>query len=126
MKPSKEQKPKSLNFKGKIYVLTKGSSFSASAVLSTKLHGEERVTFVDEETGSSYNGTVAGYGKTYEQPNTKLQAKISFIHIDATNKTEIDGYGVKPDVEILPTYEDRLNNVDPELEWILEDIEQNK
>lgn len=126
LKPSKEQKPKPLNFKGKIYVLINGSSFSASAVLSTKLHGEKRATFVGEETGGAYNGTVAGLSKTYELPNSKVQAKISLLYIDAPNKTVIDGYGVKPDVEILPTYKDRLNNVDPELEWILEDIAQNK
>ena len=126
LKPCKERKPKPLNFKGKIYVLINGNSFSASAVLSAKLHGEERATFVGEETGGAYNGTVAGFGKNYELPNTKVQAKFGLMHIDATNKTMIDGHGVKPDVEILPTYKDRLNNVDPELEWVLVDIEQNK
>lgn len=125
LKPSKEQKPKPLNFKGKIYVLINGNSFSASAVLSTKLHGEQRATFVGEETGGAYNGTVAGFSKSYELPNSKVIAKLGLLYMDATNKTTIDGYGVKPDFEILPTYKDRLNNVDPELEWVLENIEQN-
>ena len=34
--------------------------------------------------------------------------------------------GVKPDVYIVPTHEDRLNGKDPELEWILMDIEKDK
>lgn len=126
LKPSKEQVPKPLNFKGEIYVLINGNSFSASAVLSAKLHGEERATFVGEETGGAYNGTVAGFSEYYELPNSKVQAKFGLMYIDATIKTMSDGYGVKPDVEILPTYKDRLNNVDPELEWILENIAQNK
>lgn len=125
-KSSKEQEPKPLNFKGKIYVLINGNSFSASSVISTKLKGDNRATFVGEETGGAYNGTVAGFYKVYELPNTKVRARIGLAHIDAPHKTTPDGYGVKPDVEILPTYTDRLNNVDPELQWILEDIEQKK
>ncbi len=123
-KASREQDPKPNNFKGKIYVLINGNSFSASSVLSTKLHGDQRATFVGEETGGAYNGTVAGFYKVYELPNTKVKARIGLAHIDAPYKTEPDGYGVKPDVEILPTYQDRLNQRDPELEWVLEDIER--
>jgi C-terminal processing protease CtpA/Prc len=121
--PAKEQEPKSLNFKGKIYVLINGSSFSASSVLSSQLKGTNRATFVGEETGGAYNGTVAGLFKIYELPNTKVTARIGLMQLDSKQKTDIEGYGIKPDVEILPTYQDRLNNIDTELEWILNDIE---
>lgn len=123
-KSSKEQEAKPFNFKGKIYVLINGNSFSASSIISTRLQGSERATFVGEETGGAYNGTVAGYYKIYELPNTKVRARIGLAHIDALYKATPDGYGVKPDIEILPTYEDRLNNIDPELEWVLEDLGQ--
>jgi C-terminal processing protease CtpA/Prc len=122
-KAAKEQEPKPLNFKGKIYVLVNGNSFSASSVLSTQLKGSKRATIVGEETGGAYNGTVAGLYKIYELPNTKVRARIGLMHIDSKYKVEPDGYGVKPDVEIIPTYQDRLNNIDPELEWVLKDIE---
>ena len=125
-KPAKERKSKPLNFKGKIYVLINGNSFSASSVLSTQLKGSKRAIFVGEETGGAYNGTVAGLFKIYELPNTKVQARIGLAHIDSKYKTDKDGYGVKPDVEIIPTYQDRLDNIDPELEWILKDIETKK
>ena len=121
-KYAKEQEPKPLNFKGKIYVLINGNSFSASSILSTQLKGTKRATFVGEETGGAYNGTVAGLYKTYELPNTKVKANIGMLHIDSKYKIEPDGYGIKPDIEIVPTYKDRLNNRDPELEWILKDI----
>ena len=121
---AKEKEPKPLNFKGKIYVLINGNSFSASSVLSTQLDGTNRATFVGEETGGAYNGTVAGLMKRYTLPNTKIKATIGLLHIDSKHKTAIDGYGVKPDIEILPTYQDRLNNIDPELEWVLNDIEK--
>ncbi len=125
-KASKEHEPNPLNFKGKLYVIINGNSFSASSILSTQLKGTNRATFAGEETGGAYNGTVAGYYKVYELPNTKVKARIGLMHIDSKFKTTPDGYGIKPDVEILPSYQDRLNGVDPELEWILNDIKQKR
>lgn len=126
LKASKEREPNPLNFKGNIYVLINGNSFSASSILSTQLDGSNRATFVGEETGGAYNGTVAGYYKVYELPNTKIRARIGLMHIDSKFKTTPDGYGIKPDVEITPTYQDRLNGVDPELQWVLNDIEAKR
>ena len=125
-KSSKERAPSPLNFKGNIYVLINGNSFSASSILSTQLKGSKRATFIGEETGGAYNGTVAGYYKNYELPNTKVRARIGLMHIDSKYKTTPDGYGVKPDVKIIPTYQDRLNNIDPELEWVLNVIESKR
>ena len=125
-KAAKEQEPSPLNFKGNVYVLINGNSFSASSILSTQLKGSKRATFVGEETGGAYNGTVAGFYKNYQLPNTKIRARIGLMHIDSKYKTEPDGYGVKPDEEIIPTYQDRLNNIDPELDWVLKDIYNKK
>ena len=125
-KSSKEQEPKPLNFKGEIYALINGNSFSASSVLSTQLKGSKRAIFVGEETGGAYNGTVAGIYKIYELPNTKVKARIGLMHIDSKFKTDPDGFGVKPDITIIPTLADRLNRIDPELEWILNDIKTKK
>ncbi|QCE43278.1 S41 family peptidase [Psychroserpens sp. NJDZ02] len=126
LKQAKVSAPKALNFKGKIYVLINGNSFSSSSVLSSKLHGAQRATFVGEETGGAYNGTVAGLMKRYILPNTKVEARIGLLYMDTKQKMSTDGYGVKPDVKITPTYQDRLNNIDPELQWVLEDIEGQK
>lgn len=122
---AKAQEPNPLNFKGDVYVLINGNSFSASSVISTQLKGDNRAVFVGEETGGAYNGTVAGQYKIYTLPNTKVRARIGLMHIDAKHKTTPDGYGIKPDVIITPKYQDRLNDRDPELEWVLNRIKQN-
>jgi len=119
---SKLKKLNTNNFKGKIYVLINGYSFSASSTLSTNLHATKRATFVGEETGGSYNGTVAGQSKFVILPNSKVRLKFGLMQIETPYKTEPDGYGIKPDVEIIPTQKDRLQKRDPELEWVLEDI----
>ncbi|HBK71407.1 MAG TPA: peptidase S41 [Flavobacteriaceae bacterium] len=125
-KSAKLKKPNPLNFKGNIYVLINGGSYSASSILSTNLQATKRAIFVGEETGGAYNGTVAGVFKFIELPTSKIKMRIGLAQIEALYKTEQDGYGIKPDVKIIPTIKDRLQNIDPELEWILNDVETKK
>ncbi len=119
---SKIKSPRKNNFKGKIYVLINGYSFSAASMLATNLQANKRAFFVGEETGGSYNGTVAGQTKYIELPNSRVLLYFGLLQIETPHKTEPDGYGVKPDVEIIPTQKDRLQKRDPELEWVLGDI----
>lgn len=121
-KYAKPEAPNPLNFKGKIYVLINGNSFSASSIISTNLHATKRATFVGEETGGAYNGTVAGFYKLYQLPNSKLVTRIGLMQIEAPYTQQPDGYGIKPDVKIIPTVLDVLQQNDPELNWILNDI----
>ena len=109
-----------------MYVLINGNSFSASSILSTNLQATNRAVFVGEETGGAYNGTVAGIYKSYILPNSLIKVRIGLMHIDAPFKTEPDGYGIKPDKYIVPTHQDLINNIDPELDWILMDIKKDK
>lgn len=125
-KQSKSRAANSLHFKGNIYVLINGNSFSASSILSTQLHANKRAIFVGEEAGGAYNGTVAGIFKIYELPTSKLKLRIGLMQIETEHKQEPDGFGVKPDVVILPTIKDRELNRDPELDWILNTIEKTK
>jgi len=122
---SKLQKPHKTNFKGKIYVLTNGYSFSASSVLATNLRGTARAFFVGEETGGAYNGTVAGQSKYVTLPNSKVRMKFGMLQVESPYQIDPNGYGIKPDVEIIPTQKDRLQKRDPELDWVLEDIFSN-
>lgn len=123
-KYTKIKKPKDLNYKGAMYVLINGNSFSASSLISTHLKGEKRATFIGEETGGAYNGTVAGIYKVYELPTSKIKVRIGLMQIEAPQKQQPDGYGVKPDIEILPKLKDSQSNLDTELEWVLKNIEK--
>ena len=50
---SKQKPPKPNNFKGKVYVLINGGSFSASSIISSNLKSTKRAIFVGEETGGA-------------------------------------------------------------------------
>lgn len=108
-------------FKGKVYVLINGGSFSASSIISSNLKGSKRAFFVGEETGGAYNGTVAGFMPLVKLPNTDLQIRIGLMSIIPHYKSDIEGYGIFPDKHIIPTLEDRIEENDPEMNWILED-----
>lgn len=118
MKSSKVKPHKPTYFKGKIYVLINGGSFSAACIIASKLKENKAITFVGEETGGAFNGTVAGRTSMYELPNSKLKTRLWLMEIAATHKTEETGRGVFPDVTIVPTIEDILSDKDPELEWV--------
>lgn len=123
---SKLSQPKPNNFKGKVYVLINGGSFSASSIISSNLKSSQRATFVGEETGGAYNGTVAAQMPLVQLPNSKVNLKIGLALVGASGKTEIEGRGIFPDKEIIPTIEDRKNKIDPELKWVLDDIKRDK
>ncbi|AFL82492.1 periplasmic protease [Aequorivita sublithincola DSM 14238] len=126
LKSSKEHKPNPQNYKGKLYVLINGNSFSASSILSTQLKATNKATFVGQETGGAYNGTVAGIMKGYELPNSKIVMRLGLMQIETFYNVEPDGFGVTVDKEIIPTRADREAKRDPEIDWILNDIKSNE
>ncbi|CAM4277099.1 S41 family peptidase [Flavobacterium terrigena] len=123
---SKPKNPKPNNFKGKVYVLINGGSFSASSIISSNLKSSKRAFFVGEETGGAYNGTVAANMPLVQLPNSKVNLKIGLAVVSPFGKTDVVGRGIFPDKEIIPTIEDRKNKIDPELNWVLDDIRREK
>ena len=116
------KQPKVNHFKGKVYVLINGGSFSASCILSANLKGSQRAIFVGEETGGTFNGTVAGRMPVFKTPHAKLPIRMGLMDIRTTYQLDNHDRGVFPDVEIIPTLEDKINDIDPEMNWVLEDL----
>jgi C-terminal processing protease CtpA/Prc len=123
---SKPHQKKTEAFNGKVYVLINGGSFSASCILSSNLKGSKRAYFVGQETGGAYNGTVAGRMPIITLPNSKIQVHVGLMLIAPHYKSEIEGRGIFPDKEIIPTLQDRLTDNDPEMNWVMEDIKKAK
>ena len=125
-KASKKQSPKEKRFKGTIYVLTNGNSFSASAVFSTQLKANKRATFIGEETGGAYNSTVAGMFIYPELPNSKITMRFGLMNIETPYHQNPPGHGVYPDITLLPNATDLKNGIDTELDYTLKLINDNK
>jgi len=119
-KPSKLRQHNPLHFNGEVYVLINGRTFSASCILSSNLHGAKRATFVGEETGGAYNGCVALKFFSFKLPKSKLSGRLGLATVKPFYQTDTEGRGIMPDMEILPTLEDRINGNDPELNATLD------
>ena len=89
------------------------------------MQGSKRATFVGEETGGAYNGPIAGQMPNEKIPNSGLKLNVGLIGCIPYYQTEKEGRGIFPDVEIIPTLQDRINDVDPEINWVLNDIKKN-
>lgn len=125
-KLTKFQKPEKQNFKGNVYVLVNGASFSATCLLSANLKSTNRAVFIGEETGGAFNGCVAGSMPFYTLPGSKLKFKFGLIDIRTWNKTQVIGHGIYPDFEIIPTLNDLTTGTDPEMNKALELIKIQK
>ena len=113
-----------LHFDGKVFVLINGGSFSASCIISSNLQATGRAVFVGEETGGAFNGTVAGRMPLLELPKSKLPLRLGLMDIRPVHRTEQEGRGIMPNVEIIPTAEQRVNGDDPELEYVLKTVSE--
>ncbi len=119
------KKPKKNAFKGKIYVLMNGSSFSASSIIASKLKNDKRAILVGEETGGANDGTVAGRYSTKKLPYSKIYLPIGLMKIQPNITFTHTKKGVIPDVEIIPDLAEVLGKKDVQLKWIMEEIQKN-
>ena len=120
------KRPQKNNFKGKIYVLINGSSFSASAIIAAKLKNDNRAILVGEETGGANDGTVAGRFSTITLPHSKLELPIGIMLISPNITPTNTMKGVTPHHNIPVTAFDILQKKNREMDWIKQDIGKNK
>ena len=120
------KKPRKNAFKGKIYVLVNGSSFSASSIISSKLKADGRAILVGEETGGANDGTVAGRYNTVKLPNSKILFPIGLMKISPNIEFTNTKKGVVPDVEIVENATEILQKKDKVLHFVLAEISQNE
>ncbi len=112
--------PDKHRFKGNIYVLISGTTFSAASTFALNVKNDTTATLVGEETGGGYYFSTGEFPVYYELPNTKigLMMYLEKINHYIKDTTIAKGSGVPPDKHILLTTEDLINGTDPELDYI--------
>lgn len=90
-------------YKGNLYVLINGKSFSMSGVVASYLKYKAKAIVIGEETGGNVRGSNAVISGKAVLPNTKIRVLIPMYHIYHNVKTENDGHGIMPD---YPTHYD--------------------
>lgn len=111
-------KPRPANFKGDLYVLINGGSFSNSGIVSSCLQANRKTVFIGEETGG--NPTVInGYAKDITLPDTKIQVQIPTRQFVITGKAKNNGQGIMPTYKVTPALADILEGRDAELNFTI-------
>ena len=109
--------PKEDVFKGKLYVLMNGISFSSTADLISDIKKTRNAIFIGEESGGTFEGPTGGDNIVVQLPNSKIMVRISpNIQIGYMYQKHPIGRGVLPDYPIQYTIEDVLNGRDLEME----------
>jgi hypothetical protein len=107
-------------FKGKVFVLINGLSFSVTSEFASFVHHHKRATFIGEETGGAYYGNNSGVFTIVTLPNTKLGMGIPLLGF----YSNVSGYpykdrGIIPNHEVRRTVDDIINGKDAVLEFTL-------
>ncbi|PWB27369.1 S41 family peptidase [Flavobacterium sp. HTF] len=123
------QKPNSRNFKGNIYFLISGLTFSGGSEFAALAKNNTNTKFIGEETGGGYYGNSSGSFLSFTLPNSKITGRIPLCKFVVEPKKDIAipfGRGVLPDFEIQTSIEDYLSGFDTEMEFVKKLIEKNK
>jgi hypothetical protein len=119
--------PNAFTYKGKLFVLIDGNSFSGTSNISAVLKDLNRATFFGEETGGCIYGANGGDYINLTLPNTQVKITIPIRsgvnNISANNNLN---RGVIPDYEITNGISDILNGKDSEMEFVINYIKENK
>ena len=120
------QQPDSNNFKGKVYILINGRSFSGTAEFSSIAKSNRRALFIGEECGGGYYGNTSGGEDMVTLPNSQITVRVPLVKYTlAVKKTRLKDGGVMPDHFIYPTISDIIEKRDPQLDYTLQLAQKN-
>ncbi len=111
---------KNKQFKGQIYVLTNGKSFSMSSVAASYLKYKSKAIIIGEETGGNATGSNAVLSGKIILHNTKIIVHIPMYHLYHDVNTENTGHGVIPDYPTNYKKEEVINGIDADIRKVLE------
>lgn len=120
-----EMIPNKKTFKGKVYVLIGGNTFSAASAFALSAKNDKNITLVGEETGGGYYFHTAQYSALYELPNSKIMVRMPFVKIDkyVLDNSVPKGSGILPDIEIPLTIKDLIDGKDSQLDYVVKRID---
>ncbi|MEQ9310675.1 MAG: S41 family peptidase [Balneolaceae bacterium] len=119
-----EMIPYKKTFKGKVYVLVGGNTFSAASAFALSAKNSKEIILVGEETGGGYYFHTAQYSALYELPNSKIMVRMPFVKIDkyVLDYSVPKGSGILPDIEIPLKIKDLIDGKDNQLDYVVKQI----
>jgi hypothetical protein len=117
--------PKAKVFKGNLYVIVNGGSFSNSGIVASCLKRYNRAIFIGEETGGN-NKVLAGDVNDYHLPNTDILIEIPTKQYMLDESAPLTGYGTAVDFPVRQSVKDIIDMKDSILNFTIEFIQKNQ
>lgn len=119
-------KPKTTDhYKGKVFVLTGGFTFSASILFIQSIKGQDNVVVVGEETGGSAYGNSAVNIPEMKLPHTGLRVRLPLYRLVINKNQPRDGRGILPDLPVPPSSWHLAKLLDPKMMRIIDTIKNS-
>lgn len=118
-------RPRSDAFRGKLYILVNGGSFSNSGIVASALEHYGRGVFIGEETGGNKH-VLCGSVKYIKLPNTGINVEIPTLRFVIRDQQKNMGHGLIPEHLVRPDIEDIIQNKDVVKEYALGLIRADK
>ena len=118
---TKPYKPSSPQYKGNVYILIDGGTFSAAAIFAALMKSSGRATIIGEESGGGYYGNTSMEKSYVTLPNAQLRLEIPLVRyqLNVDPSKNPFGSGVLPDYEVLQTAQSIFDAHDYQLRWAL-------
>lgn len=114
------QQPSKPTFRGKVYILINGGSFSTTSEFLSHVHFRKRATFIGEESAGGYYGNTSGLSLRVVPPNSKVMLGVPIMtYYMAVNGNPAAAHGVVPDYPVSYTIAELLSGQDKEMELAL-------
>ena len=115
------EQPSQANFKGKVFFLMNGLSFSTTSNMLAIAKSNGRGVFIGEETGGGYYGCTSGETFRTVLPNSHIRVAIpKDASYNPVKPIEERGSGVTPDYRVIPSIGEILIGEDVQLNFALE------
>lgn len=120
------QQPLEPHYRGRVWVLQNGGSFSATGEFTSVLHhNDPDAVFIGEEGGAGYYGNVSGASVVLTLPNTGLRVNLPLMKYSSA----VEGYtpvdrGLLPDIEVEASIDDVMVERDAVMERALQLISE--
>jgi C-terminal processing protease CtpA/Prc len=105
------------NFKGDLYILISGLTFSGGSEFAALAKNYTAAKFIGEETGGGYYGNTSGNFLQFTLPNSQLTGRIpicKFVIVPKDFGISF-GHGVMPDFPVHQTIVEYFSGYDPEM-----------
>lgn len=109
-----------LNFKGNVYVLINGLSFSVTTEFCAIAQSNHRAVFIGEETGGGFYGNTSGRFIDVSLPYSSITIHIPAVKYSmSVNYKKNKDRGIIPDYQVIPTMKDLVEKNDTVLNFAL-------